>query len=93
MSVKLCLIPVTDNSSMGPQCNLEYKYLFMTFHDYKDLLWTTFAEFPGDVAPHAFFPLKCCFLVNQPKCKHCYTSHIQLIENCVIYVLMLEYVF
>ncbi|XP_077096652.1 synaptic vesicle 2-related protein [Siphateles boraxobius] len=36
---------VTDNSSMEPQCNLECKYL--TFPDYENLLWSTFAEFPG----------------------------------------------
>lgn len=41
------LIPVTDNSNMEPRCSLGCKYL--TFHDYKDLLWTTLAEFPGDV--------------------------------------------
>lgn len=84
MSVKLCLIPVTDNSSMEPQCNLECKYL--TFHDYEDLLWTTFAEFPGDEAPYVILPSQ----VNQPKCKHCYMSYIQLIDNCVIFVLMSE---
>ncbi|XP_051749239.1 synaptic vesicle 2-related protein [Ctenopharyngodon idella] len=36
---------VTDNSSMEPRCNLECIYL--TIDDYKDLLWTTLAEFPG----------------------------------------------
>ncbi|KAK9975028.1 hypothetical protein ABG768_023092 [Culter alburnus] len=35
----------TDNSSMENRCNLECKYL--TIDDYKDLLWTTLAEFPG----------------------------------------------
>ncbi|XP_067264314.1 synaptic vesicle 2-related protein [Chanodichthys erythropterus] len=35
----------TDNSSMEQRCNLECKYL--TIDDYKDLLWTTLAEFPG----------------------------------------------
>ncbi|XP_051521539.1 synaptic vesicle 2-related protein-like [Myxocyprinus asiaticus] len=36
---------VTDNSNMEPRCSLACKYL--TIHDYKDLLWTTLAEFPG----------------------------------------------
>ncbi|XP_059406636.1 synaptic vesicle 2-related protein-like isoform X1 [Carassius carassius] len=35
----------TDKSNMEPLCSLECSYL--TFHDYVDLLWTTFAEFPG----------------------------------------------
>lgn len=34
---------------MEPRCNLECKYL--TSDDYKDLLWTTLAEFPGKVPP------------------------------------------
>ncbi|XP_065106201.1 synaptic vesicle 2-related protein-like [Paramisgurnus dabryanus] len=36
---------VAKNSSMEPRCSLGCKYL--TIHDYKDLLWTTLAEFPG----------------------------------------------
>ncbi|XP_055055431.2 synaptic vesicle 2-related protein isoform X1 [Misgurnus anguillicaudatus] len=35
---------VAENS-MEPRCSLGCKYL--TIHDYKDLLWTTIAEFPG----------------------------------------------
>ncbi|XP_052411835.1 synaptic vesicle 2-related protein-like [Carassius gibelio] len=35
----------TDKSNMEPLCSLECSYL--TFQDYVDLLWTTFAEFPG----------------------------------------------
>lgn len=88
--VKMCLIPATDNSNMEPQCNLECNYL--TIHDYVDLLWTTLAEFPGDMK--LFSPLMLLFLVNQPKCKHCYMSYIyKRIDTCVICVLMSEQVF
>uniref|UniRef100_A0AAZ3R229 Major facilitator superfamily (MFS) profile domain-containing protein n=1 Tax=Oncorhynchus tshawytscha TaxID=74940 RepID=A0AAZ3R229_ONCTS len=34
-----------DSAKTEPKCNLECKYL--TLDDYKDLLWTTLAEFPG----------------------------------------------
>ncbi|XP_054896686.1 synaptic vesicle 2-related protein-like isoform X1 [Poeciliopsis prolifica] len=36
---------ITQGSSIEPRCSLECKYL--TSADYKDLLWTTLAEFPG----------------------------------------------
>ncbi|XP_056312918.1 synaptic vesicle 2-related protein [Danio aesculapii] len=36
---------VTENSNMEHQCSLMCQYL--TINDYLDLLWTTFAEFPG----------------------------------------------
>ncbi|XP_041666262.1 synaptic vesicle 2-related protein-like [Cheilinus undulatus] len=35
----------TQGAKIEPNCSLECKYL--TSADYKDLLWTTFAEFPG----------------------------------------------
>ncbi|KAM9517129.1 synaptic vesicle 2-related protein-like isoform 1-T1 [Salvelinus alpinus] len=36
---------ITQGAKTEPKCNLECKYL--TLDDYKDLLWTTLAEFPG----------------------------------------------
>ncbi|XP_041825115.1 synaptic vesicle 2-related protein-like [Melanotaenia boesemani] len=36
---------VTQGAKIEPSCSLECKYL--TSEDYKDLLWTTLAEFPG----------------------------------------------
>ncbi|XP_069028961.1 synaptic vesicle 2-related protein-like [Embiotoca jacksoni] len=36
---------VTQGAKIEPSCSLECKYL--TSADYKDLLWTTLAEFPG----------------------------------------------
>ncbi|XP_072228190.1 synaptic vesicle 2-related protein-like [Leuresthes tenuis] len=36
---------VTQGGKIEPRCSLECKYLTST--DYKDLLWTTLAEFPG----------------------------------------------
>ncbi|KAM9735210.1 synaptic vesicle 2-related protein-like [Menidia menidia] len=36
---------VTQGAKIEPHCSLECKYLTST--DYKDLLWTTLAEFPG----------------------------------------------
>ncbi|XP_013859202.1 synaptic vesicle 2-related protein, partial [Austrofundulus limnaeus] len=36
---------VSQGAKIEPRCNLECKYL--TSDDYKDLLWTTLAEFPG----------------------------------------------
>ncbi|KAM4527934.1 synaptic vesicle 2-related protein [Odontesthes bonariensis] len=36
---------VTQGGKIEPRCSLECKYL--TLEDYKDLLWTTLAEFPG----------------------------------------------
>ncbi|XP_015240589.1 PREDICTED: synaptic vesicle 2-related protein-like [Cyprinodon variegatus] len=36
---------VTQGAKIEPRCSLECKYL--TSADYKDLLWTTLAEFPG----------------------------------------------
>ncbi|XP_056146412.1 synaptic vesicle 2-related protein-like [Lampris incognitus] len=36
---------VTQYAKIEPSCSLECKYL--TLADYKDLLWTTLAEFPG----------------------------------------------
>ena len=35
----------TARAKGEPSCSLECSYL--TFDDYKDLLWTTLAEFPG----------------------------------------------
>ncbi|XP_024154455.1 synaptic vesicle 2-related protein [Oryzias melastigma] len=39
------LCAVTQGAKIEPRCSLECKYL--TTADYKDLLWTTLAEFPG----------------------------------------------
>ncbi|CAB1318374.1 unnamed protein product [Coregonus sp. 'balchen'] len=36
---------ITQGAKTEPKCELECKYL--TLDDYKDLLWTTLAEFPG----------------------------------------------
>uniref|UniRef100_A0A3P8Z0F0 Synaptic vesicle 2-related protein n=2 Tax=Esox lucius TaxID=8010 RepID=A0A3P8Z0F0_ESOLU len=36
---------ITHGAKTEPKCDLECKYL--TIEDYKDLLWTTIAEFPG----------------------------------------------
>ena len=47
-----------------PSCSLECKTL--TTKDYTDLLWTTFAEFPGE--RHMFFPCL-LFIPHQQKLK------------------------
>lgn len=40
-----CFLIVTQGAKIEPDCSLECRYL--TSADYKDLLWTTLAEFPG----------------------------------------------
>lgn len=40
---------VTQGAKIEPGCSLECKLL--TSDDYRDLLWTTLAEFPGEILP------------------------------------------
>lgn len=45
---------VADSAAkIEPNCSLGCKYL--TSSDYRDLLWTTMAEFPGDIRPLSTF--------------------------------------
>lgn len=56
-TVPLIRLIATVAAKIEPNCSLECKYL--TSDDYKDLLWTTLAEFPGEMCPLGSFSCDC----------------------------------
>lgn len=50
MNVLLTFISAADvEAKAGPACGLECKYL--TSDDYRNILWTSFADVPGELVP------------------------------------------
>lgn len=60
-AVPLACLVAADAAKIEPSCSLECKYL--TSSDYRDLLWTTLAEFPGDMHPLGAFSCSSCVTV------------------------------
>lgn len=68
-TVPLIRLIATVAAKIEPSCSLECKYL--TSDDYKDLLWTTLAEFPGEMCPLSSFSCNCVL------CNRCYQNVVE----------------
>lgn len=75
-TVPLAHLVAANAAKIEPICSLECKYL--TSSDYKDLLWTTLAEFPGDTRPLGTFS---------------YSPGLTDIANCNVFPLLGQHLF
>lgn len=57
-TVPLAHLVAARAAKIEPSCSLECKYLASS--DYRDLLWTTLAEFPGDMRPLSTLSYSSC---------------------------------
>lgn len=76
-AVPLARLVAADAAKIEPSCSLECKYL--TSSDYRDLLWTSLAEFPGDMRPLGAFSCSSCVTVAA-ECASCVSSFFAVLH-------------